>query len=182
MFYLIWFASCYHIRRWFMSFAITFPSPFLPNKVGDNYQGTVINCKVGEGRGFLHLIYWFGNPKMHKSHLRIFYLGCFYICFFLLLLQSVFLKESSSSLREFFLQLIHNNILKIKDRYMFILNFIRTFHLATCFWLGFNWGRSLKRTQLGKGSKPFHFFPQWPTRWPLRATDWASEYLPTHIL
>ncbi|XP_058033295.1 telomerase reverse transcriptase isoform X2 [Ahaetulla prasina] len=31
--------------------------------------------------------------------------------------QSVFLKESSSSLREFFLQLIHNNILKIKDRY-----------------------------------------------------------------
>ncbi|XP_070795209.1 telomerase reverse transcriptase [Pituophis catenifer annectens] len=31
--------------------------------------------------------------------------------------QNVFLKESSSSLREFFLQLIHNNILKIKDRY-----------------------------------------------------------------
>ncbi|ETE62595.1 Telomerase reverse transcriptase, partial [Ophiophagus hannah] len=31
--------------------------------------------------------------------------------------QSVSLRESSSSLREFFLQLIHNNILKIEDRY-----------------------------------------------------------------
>ncbi|XP_013931517.1 PREDICTED: telomerase reverse transcriptase [Thamnophis sirtalis] len=31
--------------------------------------------------------------------------------------ESVYMKESSSSLREFFLQLIHNNILKIEDRY-----------------------------------------------------------------
>ncbi|KAG8133145.1 hypothetical protein E2320_010959, partial [Naja naja] len=31
--------------------------------------------------------------------------------------QSVSLRETSSSLREFFLQLIHNNILKIEDRY-----------------------------------------------------------------
>lgn len=41
-----------------MSFAITFSSPFLPNKVGDNYQGTVINCKVGGGISSLNLLIW----------------------------------------------------------------------------------------------------------------------------